>query len=113
MVTRWSALFEEWAAPWEGVPGDEFVLRIVSVTQAGDVACVVLEMHTPNDPSNPTQYTVKYRYEVEGIPAWATAPESMRAFPKIAADTAIQSASATLVKDTNGGWEVVPPHRAQ
>jgi len=49
-----SDLFEEWAAPWEGVPGDEFVLRIVSVTQAGDgdVACVVLEMHTPNDPSN-------------------------------------------------------------
>ena len=33
-----SDLFEEWAAPWEGVPGDEFVLRIVSVTQAGDVA---------------------------------------------------------------------------
>ena len=47
-----SDLFEEWAAPWEGVPGDEFVLRIVSLTQAGDVACVVLEMHTPNDPSN-------------------------------------------------------------
>jgi len=47
-----SDLFEEWAAPWEGVPGDEFVLRIVSVTQAGDVACVMLEMHTPNDPSN-------------------------------------------------------------
>ncbi len=47
-----SDLFEEWAAPWEGVPGDEFVLRIVSVTQAGDVACVMLEMHTPNDPFN-------------------------------------------------------------
>jgi ketosteroid isomerase-like protein len=47
-----SDLFEEWAAPWEGVPGDEFVLRIVSVTQAGDVASVMLEMHTPNDLSN-------------------------------------------------------------
>lgn len=47
-----SDLFEEWAAPWKGVPGDEFVLRIVSVIQAGDVASVVLEMHTPNDPSN-------------------------------------------------------------
>jgi ketosteroid isomerase-like protein len=47
-----SDLFEDWAAPWEGVPGDEFVLRIVSVIQAGDVASVVLEMHTPNDPSN-------------------------------------------------------------
>ena len=45
-------LFEEWAQPWEGVPGDEYVLRVLSVTQAGDVAVVVLEMHTPNDPSN-------------------------------------------------------------
>jgi hypothetical protein len=34
------------------VPGDEFVLRIVSVIQAGDVASVVLEMHAPNDVSN-------------------------------------------------------------
>ncbi len=47
-----SDCFEDWAAPWEGVPGDEFVLRIVSVIQAGDVASVILEMHTPNDPSN-------------------------------------------------------------
>ena len=63
----------------------------------------------PNDPSNPTQYTVNYRYEVEGIPAWASTPESMRTFPKIAADTSIQTATATLVKGTNGGWAVVPP----
>lgn len=68
---------------------------------------------TPNDPSNPTQYTVNYRYEVEGIPAWASAPESMRAFPKIAADTSIQSATATLVKGTDGGWAVVAPQPAQ
>jgi hypothetical protein len=64
---------------------------------------------TPNDPSNPTQYTVNYRYEVEGIPSWATSPESMRTFPKIAADTSIQTATATLVKDSNGGWVVAPP----
>ena len=63
----------------------------------------------PNDPSNPTQYTVNYHYEVEGIPGWATTPESMRTFPKIAADTAIQTATATLIKGTNGGWAVVPP----
>jgi len=44
--------FEEWSQPWDGVPGDEFVLNIQSVTQAGDVACVVLEMYTPNDRSN-------------------------------------------------------------
>ena len=68
---------------------------------------------TPNDPSNPTQYTVNYSYEVEGLPDWVRTPESMRTFPRIAADTSIQSASATLVKDANGGWAVVPPPPAQ
>jgi hypothetical protein len=68
---------------------------------------------TPNDPSNPTQYTVRYSYEVEGLPTWVHTPESMRTFPKFAADTSIQSASATLVKDANGGWAVAPPQPAQ
>jgi len=68
---------------------------------------------TPNDPSNPTQYTVNYRYEVEGIPDWARTPETMRTFPKIAADTSIRSATATVVKGTNGSWEIVPPQPAQ
>jgi hypothetical protein len=68
---------------------------------------------TPNDPSNPTQYTVNYSYEVEGLPDWVRTPESMRTFPKFAADTSIQSATATLVKGTNGGWAVVPPQPAQ
>ena len=63
---------------------------------------------TPNDSSNPTQYTVTYRYEVEGIPGWAGTPESMRAFPAIAADTSIQSATATLVKGGDGAWTVAP-----
>jgi hypothetical protein len=67
---------------------------------------------TPNDPTNPTQYTVTYNYEVEGIPAWASTPESMRTFPKIAKDTSVQSASVTLVKDSNGGWVVSPPPAA-
>jgi hypothetical protein len=67
----------------------------------------------PNDSANPTQYTVNYRYEVEGIPEWVRTPESMRAFPKLAADTSIQSASATLFKGTNGGWAVDSPHSAQ
>ena len=57
---------------------------------------------------NPTQYTVNYQYETEGIPGWARTPESMRAFPKIAADTSIQSATATLVKSTDGAWSVEP-----
>jgi hypothetical protein len=68
---------------------------------------------TPNDPSNPTQYAVNYRYEVEGIPDWARTPESMRTFRKIAADTSIQSGTATLVKSADRGWAVVPPQSAQ
>jgi hypothetical protein len=68
---------------------------------------------TPNDRSNPTQYSVTYRYEVEGIPGWARTPESMRAFPAIAADTSIQEATATLVKGADGGWTVASPQPAQ
>ena len=79
----------------------------------GHFNVTAIDKATPNDPSNPTQYTVSYRYEVEGIPEWARTPESMRAFRKIAADTSIQSATATLVKGTDGGWAVVPPHPAQ
>jgi len=75
----------------------------------GHFNVTAIENATPNDSSNPTQYTVSYRYEVEGIPEWARTPESMRAFRKIAADTSIQSASVSLVKGTNGGWAVVPP----
>ena len=79
----------------------------------GHFNVTAIDKATPNDPSNPTQYTVNYHYEVEGVPAWASTPESMRAFPKIAADTSIQSATATLVKGTNGGWAVVPTQPAQ
>ena len=79
----------------------------------GHFNVTAIDNATPNDPANPTQYTVTYRYEVEGIPDWARTPESMRTFRKIAADTSIQSATATLVKDSNGGWEVVRPQSAQ
>ena len=79
----------------------------------GHFNVTAIDNATPNDPSNPTQYTVHYRYEVEGIPDWARTPESMRTFRKIAADTSIQSATATLVIGTNGGWAVVPPQPAQ
>jgi len=64
---------------------------------------------TPNDPSNPTQYRVSYQYEVEGLPTWATTAESRLTFPKLGADTSIQTATVTVVKDSNGGWAVVPP----
>ncbi len=79
----------------------------------GHFNVTAIDSAIPNDPSNPTQYTVKYRYEVEGIPEWARTPESMRAFRKIAADTAIQSATATLVKSADGGWAVAPSQPAQ
>ena len=68
-----------------------------------------VDSFTPNDPSNPTQYTVNYHYEVEGMPDWANTAETRMAFPKIAADTSIQAATATVTKDSNGGWIVVPP----
>lgn len=71
-----------------------------------------IDNFTPNTSSNPTQYTVTYSYEVEGIPGWATTPESRRAFPKISKDTSIQTGTATLVKDSKGGWVVAPPSAA-
>ncbi|HUN82930.1 MAG TPA: hypothetical protein VMU48_01055 [Terracidiphilus sp.] len=64
------------------------------------------------DPTNPSEYTVNYEYEVEGIPSWANTAESRLAFPKIAADTSIQNATVTVVKGSNGGWAVVPPQPA-
>lgn len=76
----------------------------------GHFNVTAIDKATPNDPSNPTQYRVVYRYEVEGIPEWARTPESMRAFRKIAADTTIQSATATLVKGPDGGWTVASSH---
>jgi hypothetical protein len=79
----------------------------------GHFNVTAIDKAIPNDPSDPTQYTVNYEYEVEGIPGWARTPESMRAFSKVAADTSIQSATAALVKSTDGGWAVVPPQTAQ
>ena len=75
----------------------------------GHFNVTAIDSAVPNDPSNPTQYTVNYQYEVEGIPGWASTPETMRTFHKIAADTSIQKATATLVKGSNEGWAVVPP----
>lgn len=79
----------------------------------GHFNVTAIKKATPNDASNPSQYTVNYSYEVEGVPAWVQTPESMRAFPRIAADTTIQSATATLVKAPDGGWTVESPQPAQ
>jgi len=80
----------------------------------GHFNVTAIDKATPNDSSNPTQYTVHYSYEVEGIPGWARTPESMRAFRQVAADTSIQSSTATLVKAADGGWTVagVSPQRS-
>jgi len=79
----------------------------------GHFNVTAIDKATPNDPSNPTQYNVNYQYEIEGIPGWARTPEAMRAFPKIAADTSIQSATAVLAKGIDGDWAVVPPQTAR
>jgi len=79
----------------------------------GHFNATAIEKATPNDSANPTQYTVDYRYEVLGIPEWVRTPTSMRALPKLAADTSIQSATAILFKGADGGWTVDSPHPAQ
>jgi len=79
----------------------------------GHFNVTAIDKATPNAPSNPTQYTVQYSYEVVGVPGWVRRPESMRAFPKLAADTSIETATATLVKGADGSWVVVPSGAAQ
>lgn len=79
----------------------------------GHFNVTAIDKATPNDPADPTQYTVNYSYEVEGIPEWVRTPESMRAFRNVAADTSIQTATATLIKGGDGGWAVAPPQAAQ
>jgi len=79
----------------------------------GHFNATAIEKATPNDSANPTQYTVTYRYEVLGIPEWVRTPGSMRAFPKLAADTSIQSATATLSKGADGSWTVDSPRPSQ
>jgi hypothetical protein len=79
----------------------------------GHFNATTIEKATPDSSANSTKYTVNYRYEVLGVPDWVRTPESMRAFPKLAADTSIQSATASLIKGTNGSWAVESPHYAQ
>ena len=78
----------------------------------GRYNATAIDSAKPNDGANPTQYAVQYQYEVLGIPEWVRTPESMRAFPKLAADTSIQTATATLVKGESGGWAVASPEHA-
>jgi len=79
----------------------------------GHFSVTTVDSAVPNDPSNPTQYAVTYHYEVIGVPEWATTAESRLTFPKIAKDTAIQAATANVVKDSSGGWVVTNPQPAK
>jgi hypothetical protein len=64
-----------------------------------------IDNFTPPD-SDATQYTVNYHDAVTSVPDWANSAEMKTAFPKIAAATSgQQTATATLVKSSNG-WQV-------
>jgi hypothetical protein len=64
-----------------------------------------IDSFTPPDTSA-TQYLVNYHYTVAGVPDWANSAEMKTAFSRFAADTSgQQSATATLVKSSNG-WQV-------
>ncbi len=65
-----------------------------------------IDSFTPADNPDATQFTVAYHYDLSGVPDWAKSVEMQTAFPKIAADSSgQQTASATLVKSSNG-WQV-------
>lgn len=72
----------------------------------GHRAVTTVDSYTPADNPDATQYTVAYHDDVASVPDWANSTEMKTAFPKIAADTSgQQTATATLVKSTNG-WQV-------
>lgn len=72
----------------------------------GHRAVTTVDSYTPADNPDATQYTVVYHDDVAGVPDWANSTEMKTAFPKLAADTSgQQTATATLVKSTNG-WQV-------
>jgi len=68
-----------------------------------------VDSFTPPDTASVTQYTVNYHYDVAGVPSWASSAEMKTAFSKLAADTSgQQTATATLVKSSDG-WQVTAP----
>lgn len=72
----------------------------------GHRTVTTVDSYTPADNPDATQYTVAYHDDVAGVPGWANSTEMKTAFPKVAADTSgQQTATATLVKSTNG-WQV-------
>ena len=49
---------------------------------------------------------VSFHTRVGGAPAWASAPETETAFPRVAADLAGPVATSVTLMDTNEGWVV-------
>jgi hypothetical protein len=72
----------------------------------GHFAVQSIDSFTPNDESNPTQYTVNYHYTVDGVPDWAGAAEMMTAFPRIASDTSGTRTAMAALQKAGSGWQV-------
>ncbi len=54
---------------------------------------------------------VDYRYTLDSVPGWASAPETQNAYPQVKSDLAgPQSAQATLT-DTSNGWVLTSANR--
>lgn len=71
----------------------------------GHPQVISIDSYSPADDADATQYTVNFHYADTPVPDWANNAEIQQAFPNIAATSAGRSATATLVKNTNG-WEV-------
>ncbi len=61
--------------------------------------------NTPSSDQPGATVTVNYHYTLGDLPAWASAPETMTAFPQLQAANIPQPASATLT-NTSQGWQV-------
>lgn len=72
----------------------------------GHLEVTSIDSYSPADNANATQYSVAYHYGISSLPDWANTTEMKTAFPRLAADSSgQQTATATLVKSTNG-WQV-------
>jgi hypothetical protein len=59
---------------------------------------------TTSDPGATTQ--VAYHYTLDGVPAWAQAPETKNAYPSVIADLAGPQATTATLTNTSAGWQL-------
>jgi hypothetical protein len=64
-----------------------------------------IDSNTPTSDQPGATVTVNYHYTLTGVPSWASAAETVTAFPKLQAANAPQPATATLT-NTSQGWQV-------